>query len=364
MNKKTIYSAIACMAVFSQAAEAQVVQKISANKSNDYALVYELPTTALDITVEAECTVKKVGELALYAKKYLPSDKPITKESQHWTLKSITVSPRGIANGSKPYTIQFKAGNPVYVMLNDANLPIGINTEKTITQPVVTLPTAQPAQPTALETAEARQAVTEEMLQSQSMAKRAELAAAQIFALRQSRNEIITGQADQLPPDGKAMELVLNNLSAQEAALTAMFLGTTQTFTDVATYTYTPDKQRTNDVVARISDANGIVDPDDLSGRPIYITLNVTEEPKIPVNEKGIEKDIPKNGVTYSIPAPVQVTMTYNGKKMMDSTIPMSQFGLVFALDPSMFTDKKAPSYIILDPTTGGIKELGAISQQ
>ena len=46
-----------------------------------------------------------------------------------------------------------------------------------------------------------------------------------------------------MPPDGRATELVLKGLSEQEAALTAMFTGTVQTFTEVTTVVYTPGKE-------------------------------------------------------------------------------------------------------------------------
>lgn len=37
----------------------------------------------------------------------------------------------------------------------------------------------------------------------------------------------------------------------------------------------------------------------------------------------------------------------------------VAQYGIVFGLDPKMFTDKKAPAYLLLDPVTGAIKVLG-----
>ena len=97
----------------------------------------------------------------------------------------------------------------------------------------VSLPEPRQAAPTPLETAAARQVVSEEMMQSQSTAKRAELAASALFAIRQTRNDLITGQAEQTPPDGKSLQLMLDNLEAQEQALMAMFVGTTSTWTDV-----------------------------------------------------------------------------------------------------------------------------------
>ncbi|MDE6489635.1 MAG: DUF4831 family protein, partial [Muribaculaceae bacterium] len=277
--------------------EAQSTQKLTATKATEYGLIYRLPSTVLDITVEASRTIQKPGEFYKYAKKYLNADNAIATPSEKWNLKSVTVVPRGRADGDEEYLMQFKSGTSPYLIINDAGLPIALNTETIPASIDPKLPKPTEAQPTPLEVPAARQAITEEMLQSQSIAKRAELAAAQIYALRQSRNDLITGQADQMPPDGKAMQLVLDNIAAQEAALTAMFLGTEQVSTDVATFTYTPEEAASNDVVARISSFKGIVDPDDLSGEPIYISIDVTDRGKLPVNEKGETKKYPKGGV-------------------------------------------------------------------
>ena len=64
---------------------------------------------------------------------------------------------------------------------------------------MVNLPEAKKARPTILQLPIARQAVTPEMIQSKSSAKRAELAAAKIYELRNMRSEIISGQADAMP---------------------------------------------------------------------------------------------------------------------------------------------------------------------
>lgn len=111
------------------------------------------------------------------------------------------------------------------------------------------------------------------------------------YELRQSRSDLITGQADQMPPDGKAMQIVIDEIAAQEAALTAMFVGTTQTETDVNTITYTPGDDVSRKVIARISAIGGIVDANDLSGDPITLSLRVTDRGRLPLNEKGQPKE-------------------------------------------------------------------------
>jgi hypothetical protein len=42
-----------------------------------------------------------------------------------------------------------------------------------------------------------------------------------------------------------------------------------------------------------------------------------------------------------------------------DGSIDAAQYGVVFGLDPKLFNDKKAPAYLLLNPVTGAIKELG-----
>ena len=103
-------------------------------------------------------------------------------------------------------------------------------------------------------------------------------------------------------PDGSALKLILSNLDAQEEALTAMFLGTQSTSTEVVTLTYMPKADVTDEVIARLSRTEGIVDADDLRGVPVYISVDVTSRGKMPVNDKGETKAMPKGGVAYCIP--------------------------------------------------------------
>lgn len=356
---KHLTAILAAATLIAPAATAQTTQKLTAGKSNEYGLIYTLPVTALDITIEAERVVRKPGEFYKYALKYLDT-KPITEPSESWDVKSITVYPRGVADEERRYLMQFKNGSTPFIIVNDENLPLAVNTEQIPATDAPVIPQAQAAAPTPLQTPTARQAVTEEMLQSQSTAKRAELAAAQIYALRQSRTDLITGQAEQMPPDGNAMKLILDNINAQEAALTAMFLGTEQHSTEVETVTVTPTGDVSDMVVARLSAIDGIVGADDLTGSPIYLNLSIEQEGEMPVNEKGEEKRFPKGGVAYAIPGSANVAVTWHGRDLWTGTVPMAQFGVVFGLDPGMFTDKKAPAYLLLDPVTGAIRELGS----
>lgn len=357
---KRIYLTLPLLAL-SLLCGAQTTQKLNATKLNEYGLIYKLPMTAVDITVEAEKTVKKPGEFFRYAKKYLGVD-PITEPSVSFTLKSATINAHGVADNDESYLVQFKSGSTPFMLVNDASFPVAINTEAVREEAPVKLPVAVAPKPTILETPVATQAVTAEMLQSQSSAKKAELAAARIFELRQSRSEIISGTADNMPSDGQAMQLALDNLAAQEAALTAMFLGTVQTSTQVKTFTLTLPEIKENDwqtVIARLSALSGIIDADDLTGDPITLQLAVTSRGELPKNEKGEEKRFPKGGLAYRIPGTADLTLNFDGRKIASRTLDVAQYGVVFGLDPNIFTDKKAPAYATFNPQTGAIIEIG-----
>ena len=169
--------------------------------ANEYGIAYTLPVTAVDITIEAEFTCEEPGEFYKYAPKYLNIDNPITEPSLNASVKSVTISTHGVPDPGQRYLVTLKSSQAPYIIIGENNIPLAINTESIAQIQQPELPEARPADPTPLETSAARQVITQEMLQSHSSAKRAELAAEQIYALRQSRTDLITGQAEQMPPE-------------------------------------------------------------------------------------------------------------------------------------------------------------------
>lgn len=351
---------IAAVALFALGAGAQTTTKLEAGKNNEYGLIYSLPRTVFDIVIETETTEREPGEFSNYARRYLNIDDAIRTASKSATVKSVTIVPRGEADPENKWAMQFKPGATPFVILGEANVPLALNTEDIPEMVSVELPVAVAASPTPLETPEARQAVTQEMSQSASTSKRAELAAQRIFELRDTRNDLISGQAENTPPDGRSLQLALDNLSAHEAALTAMFAGTERKYTEVSTVTFVPeDEDIKNKVIARLSATEGIVGADDLSGEPILLSMHITERGFLPKDEKGEVKKFPKGGVAYNIPGSANIEVDFRGKTYAEEKADISQLGVTFGLDPRLFTDKKAPAFILFNPTTGAISTLG-----
>lgn len=359
--KYYVKSAIILLAaVFAGTAHAQTTQKLSAGKASDYGLVYSLPLTAIDIYLEAELTDEHPGEFHNYARRHLGITDAVVSDSRSARLKSVTFVPRGVSDPDQKWLVQFKAGTTPFVILDEANVPLAVNTDNIPAREAVSLPKAVAAEPTALESDAARQAVTQEMARSSSTSKKAELAAQRIFELRETRSDILSGQADNPPADGKAMELVLNNLSAQEAALTAMFAGTRSVSTVVEKVTVVPDSSEVSgEVIARLSAVDGILDSKNLAGAPITMSIKILERGELPVLDNGSPKTFPKGGLAYRIPGKALVSIEYGGKTIASEEISLAQLGVVFGMDPKLFSDKKAPSMVLFDSTTGAISEFG-----
>ncbi len=358
-------SILAVSLTFGNVAVAQTTQKLSATKANDYGLTYSLPKTVFDITVEARHRVTQPGEFCNYAKRYLDVNDVITEPSHETTVESVTIVPRGVANPKDPWLVKFKSGSNVSMLLSDSNTPLGINVDEVEQAPKTVLPAAKAAAPTPLQTPEAKQAVTQEMSAASSMSKKAQLAAARIFELRETRNELLSGSAENMPPDGKALELILNNLAAQEAALTAMFTGTVSEYTTVRTYSYEPLREKTETtVIARLSPTDGLVEADNLSGDPIELELTDIVTGKLPVNDKGETLPFPKGGVAYNIPGSATIVVSMNGRKLASLPVEIAQFGEVYGMNPSLFTDKKAPTFVEFSPLTGAIVRQGELAPE
>ena len=344
---------------------AQTTQRFTANKASEYAIVYSLPLTALDVTVETSHSVEDPGEFVNYARRHLGISDAIRSPRNTVAIKSITIIPRGVPDPDNRWQIQFKNGSQVSMLMTDAGIPLALNLDEVEQPEVPALPTAVAPEPTPLQRDAARQAVTLDISRATSAAKKAELTAQRIFELREQRGEIISGNADNMPPDGDAIKVALEELNAQEAALTAMFTGTRQTFTNVNTVTFIPGESDTSGVViARISPLEGIVQPNDLSGIPLTLDMTVNERATLPVNEKGEAKRFPKGGVAYTIPGTATITLSFNGKKVASQTFPLAQLGVTFGIDPNLFTDKKSPAFVEFSPSTGAITRLDTVTIQ
>ncbi|MDR1762373.1 MAG: DUF4831 family protein [Dysgonamonadaceae bacterium] len=334
------------------------VVKMSATKSTDYGIVYYLPKTVFVINTEQVKTVQKAGQFSKYAKKYLGLDDNavIQEDATLFSLKSVSVATKGIADKEQSYLVQFKSKTTApFVCLRGDGVILTVNAdyEPERAQPK---PEAE-KQANAYPIAGKQSVFTEEYFQAGSTAKMAEVAAKQIYKIRESRNDFLTGEADNMPSDGEGLKIVLANLDAQEKALTELFTGTTTSETITKTTELEPLGAIDRETIFRFSRYAGIVDEDDLSGKPVYLTVKQLT----PVEEEILDpkhKEKEAKSIVYNLPGEAEVAIQYDGKTIFSGKFQTVQFGTRKTLATSLFEDKKAPVRIYFYPETGAIKQI------
>jgi hypothetical protein len=335
------------------------VVKMSATKSTDYGVEYFLPKTTLQIAVEYSKTTQKAGPFAKYAEKYLGiKDQSVILEDRiFYTLDKINVESKAIPDKSEPYLVEFKAKTTSpFVYLTEDGIICTINADYVPEKGKETISRSQVAKSSAVSP---QTIYSEEYIRANSVNKMAEVAAKQIYKLRESRTDLLTGEAENVPRDGEGMKIVLINLEAQEKALMELFIGTTQfeTFDSAFEMDVLADVEK--EVLFRFSKHLGVVDADDLSGSPVYINIkksDVPEEEIPPVDPKRKAKE--PLSIVYNIPGKATVEVFYGTNALFKNTFQIAQFGRKQILAPSLFDDKKAPVRIYFYPETGAIKQI------
>lgn len=320
-------------------------------------VTYYLPRTAVRFVVTAEKTVYTPGEFCKYADRYLRLRDASPEASVTWTLKSITAEPYGVPDKEKIYSIALKSKTLApLVDLTEDGILLGINTEG---EEETLSPVPEGTRPgTRLNP---RDYMNQEMLTTGSTAKTAELVAQEIYEIRDSRNALIRGEADNTPKDGAQLKLMLDQLSMQETALLQLFKGTTETTTEVFAFTYDPTVETDKEILFRFSQKLGMVDKDDLCGAPVYIRIQDLKTAPTPITDEKTAKKKAKmeQGVYYNVPSRVALTVFDAQKTYCKGEYAMGQFGNVEILSELLF-NKKTSTKVTFYQTNGGVKQIEA----
>lgn len=332
------------------------VEKKVAMKSNGYGVTYALPKTSLIVTAEVTKVTCKAGPYYKYAEKYLGVKDAVTNDHVYYELGKIYLENKGVPDEENTYTIEFKSKTVApYVYLTEDGLMCSINADYTPAEANLKN-TKHEAQ--AAETTDVTAVMTEELLMAGSVTRQAEVAAKQIYRLRESKMDIVSGEADNMPPDGEAMKLVLQQLTDQEQALTTLFIGRRQRKTTFHEVRIVPQDDLNKEVLFRFSEKLGVLDADDLGGQPVYLNLHATERAPELDPKEAEKKEKMLKGIVYNVPGKARVEIETGTKKLYRGEVQIVQFGTREGLAPVMFEDKKAPVKVFFYPETGAIKQI------
>jgi hypothetical protein len=327
-------------------------------------VTYYLPRTAIRVVLTAERTDVVPGEFCDYASIYLHLNNVPTAKATTWAIKDMKLMAFGVPDTSKIFSVKIKEKTVApLVRLSESGLLLSINTEADDAPVEFVMPEAK----TTNGKLPSRDYMNEDILAATSTAKMAELTASEIYDIRDSRNALTRGQADNLPKDGAQLKLMLDQLDRQNDALTQMFRGyenkTVQTFTFIIDPSTSVDKK----ILFRFSKKLGILDDDDLAGEPIYFSVkdektvpvaeaNVSGDSKQPLFRKNLSKSEEK-GIRYNVPSRALVQVYDGEKNYAEGEFSIAQFGNVEILSPNLF-NKKYTTKVTFHSADGSINKV------
>lgn len=322
--------------------------------SGEPALVYALPATELVFDLEIEKVTEKPGMFYQYSQRYLATNKVVTAESVQYKLKSVRMSTRPVADPARRFAVA--PGTVPGIVVTKEGFLAGVNcpaprqlvNERKVERRIQ----SQPVRPEGI------LPLNQEYMMAGSIAKMAEGAAYQIYSIRESRLNLLSGELDNLPADGESLKQMLHGLDQHERELTELFVGEVRRTTEHRQVTFIPDSIENEAILFRLSASRGLVANDDLGGEPYYV---VVDHEKIPAPSvatlraqasKKKSKQAPEEVALYTlIPANAVVELSDGVTSLLQQSTTLSQLGVLMPYGASLFS---GPDVIMeVDATTG-----------
>ena len=298
-------------------------------------LVYALPQTVISVEVEAVREDFHAGPYARFAQKYLGVD---ARQADEVTYKvaGVSLTPYTEADPASRYTLAPGKGLPAFLSLTAQGLIATGDGQGEAMQWRFTADSQgdfadkgvgsnlSSASTTLYRSVAGRTVgVQQEMVVAKSMEDRAREAADMIFRLRRSRVDIITGDTD-ATYSGEAMGAAIAEIARLEKEYMSLFIGYSEFQTQKMNYEIIPTRENKNQryVAFRLSDADGLVSADNVSGKPYLLEL-VPQELADPAGTGSTKGTVAR----YRIPAACSVKLSDGVNILLQTRIPVFQLG-------------------------------------
>jgi hypothetical protein len=341
MLKKPL-SLIFCVLCLNINAQTKVIQ-IENGSMPQNSIAFFLPKIQLKILVTYNKTTCKTAPFANYAKRLLALENVIAKDKTEYQIRDVNFSLYNIPDSSKYYGVEINSKSVAYkININKYGVLQSINGSEIKEYEPTEIPLedaeiSEIPQFKVTDTIFDYSCLPQEAIQATSIAKTAEIAAKQIFEIRENKMELLSGNSEN-KLDGNALKLAINRLDEQEAKLLELFTGKMQTEIFHKSFDYTPAIQNsTDEILFRFSSILGIVDKDDLAGKPIMIKI----EPNIAVqNYELSDKKQKETGIPYNICGNGKFSI-YDGNNLLNTIeLQVPQFGHTAYLPAKLFNQK------------------------
>lgn len=316
----------------------------SAQENPSGSVNYALPQTVITLDVEAVMESFHAGPYAKYAEKYLGIEAE-QEDRVSYQVSDVRLTPRIEADPSARYVSVIPAGTGSTFLQMTAQGLISTSdgsfgdesvwrfpslkssdfSEKGLNSNLTT--EASTLYRNARGEGFSKTVVSQNMVVTKSLEQKAAEAADMVLMLRKTRIQIITGDTD-ATYSGEAMASAIDEMKRLEQEYLSLFVGYSDYQTQKVQFDVVPkDDSRNHVYVAfRISDTEGLVPADNMSGKPYLLDI-VDEGLERPVGDGkgGSSKGI----LYYRVPSICNVKLTDGVNLILQTRIPVYQFGAI-----------------------------------
>jgi len=349
-------------------AETKVTPLKQVNNLSENGIIYALPKTTLRFTVEAKRTEITPGPYAEFALKYLGIENAPEEEATQWQITNITIDSYNEIDPEQYYLLEPSGKfNFDFMKLIKSGLVFPVNSKTKENLANDFFGDTDPGEEIIFtdlsvkqyvgnedvtyykrvqrDSVFARVPVVKKQYVQKSFEEKAEEASNFIFMIRAKRFELISGMAD-FYPEGKSLELAIKRLDDLENEYMALFIGKKFTSTYNAVFEFTPTESDLNQpyILFRFSEDKGVLQPNDLRGRPILVEmekLNRTKNLSFIVNDLNKEGSDYKDKLFYRFPDQAIIRLIDGNKKIADRKLSINQFGIITTIPTKFLMDEE-----------------------
>ncbi|MCQ2974666.1 MAG: DUF4831 family protein [Bacteroidales bacterium] len=366
------------------------IQTVHEYKNNP--IIYSLPKTVVSVEVTAVNEISVKGPYSMYAHKYLGTDDVITENSSVWYISNTEISSYPVKDSSRTFVVEsnypcsynfspegflesvnaksdYNSNNTYYQEKQNLNIKedninknqfntLNINRYETVFDTVLHVVDADSIF-TAVPTAN-------KQIIRKSIDEQAQELANQIFILRDDRNALLVGEADNKnQPSGDALKYMIEQLNKLEESYMSMFIGKKIKIEKKYEFSFTPENTKhIQTTLFKFSPEYGVQPKTSLRGNPINIDitnlLNNSVEQIFEENQANIirkNKIKPSfNGIAYLTPANGLIRIIQNNSAISEKIININQMGIIRYLPSTLMEDTNFKA--IFYPEYGTLKSL------
>lgn len=303
-------------------------------------MYYSLPRTVLELRVQAQKEVFHAGPYARFAAKYFGVEAE-QQDRTTYSVSSISLNAGVEADQSVRYSyIPSSNAIPAFLQLTSQGLVAAEGDFSSAgagwkypaaggdSFPMKALP-SNLAEDTHTLYRKGHASVQQKVLVEKSSEVKASEVAQRVFDIRENKYKILVGDTD-ATYSGEAMKAAIDELNRMEEECLTLFFGYSECGSADATFEIVPSADAAAQlyIAFRISEEEGLVPADNVSGKPYVLELR-REEIAVPAADvlpaKG--RQAPVQVLHYRIPAVCSARITDGVNTLLQVRVPVYQLG-------------------------------------